>query len=396
MLMSQSARAGLAWAVLLASTSCSDHALPPRTQPSVALNPDELVTVTQHSLQTGPHIAGTLTARDRATITTQVSGAVRQVYAELGDTVRRGELLARIDPAGRDDAVRSAQASVTSAQQALALAKRQVARSESLVRSGALARHQLEVDRNAAALAQAQLRQAQAQLASAQHGLAETRVRSPMDGVVSVQAVYEGDVVNAGSELFVIIDPSSLRLEASLASSALPQLKVGTPVEFHLHDHAADSFHGEITRIAPAADPTTNQIAILASVPNADGRALAGLFAEGRVITETKTALAVPLSAIDWTGAAPNVAVIRAGHAQHVEIEIGETDDVQELVEVRSGLHRGDRVVVGPARVISTGTTVTVRGSPRSSPAPAADGDTTADATHQDAWHASQERTHRD
>ncbi|HKU38290.1 MAG TPA: efflux RND transporter periplasmic adaptor subunit, partial [Polyangiales bacterium] len=264
--------------ILALCAACGGGAEPAHanTPAPVVVDARDVAIAAEQVLRTGPRIAGTLQPREQATITAQVGGPVPVVDAELGDTVRKGQLLARIDPGGLVDALRSARARVGSAQHALQLARRQEARSAELEQQGALSQQQLEVDRNARALAQAQLEEARAALATAQHQLAETRIHSPLDGIVSVQAVHEGDVVTAGARLFNIIDPSSLRLEASVPSSALRDLRIGTPVEFQLHGQISDGCAGEITRIAPSADPSSGQIAILVSIPNTENRLLAG------------------------------------------------------------------------------------------------------------------------
>lgn len=336
----------------------------PRTPPQVVVQEGETAIATRRMLSTGPRIAGTLEPRERSAIAAQVGGPVLGIYAELGDSVKRGQLLARIDPNGLADAVRSAQAEVTSAEQALKLAVQQARRSRRLVQAGALAEHQLELDQNARALARAQLDRARAQLARARHSLADTRVRSPMDGVVSVQSVYAGDIVAAGARLFDIIDPTSLRLEASVPATMLPKLQVGMFVDFEVHGWPDVALQGEIVRIAPAADPTSGQITLLVSIPNVDGRVLAGLFAEGRVTANTQYALTVPTTALDWTGTRPTVTAILDGKAARAEVETGIVDEVQHLVAVLSGLQAGVRVVLGPARDIEPGTPVRIEAGP--------------------------------
>jgi membrane fusion protein (multidrug efflux system) len=326
----------------------------------VTLAPSDVAQARQRELQTGPWLSGRLQPREQATITAQVGGAVQFVGAELGDHVRRHQLLARIDPGGLSHAVRSARARVTSGQRALELAQHEAERSAELEHAGALAAQKVDADRNAAELARAQLDEARAQLASAQHSLSETQVRAPMDGVISVQAVYKGDVVSPGSRLFSVIDPSSLRLEASVPSSALGDLQRGGAVRFAVHGQPENEFQGEIERMGPAADPTSGQISLLIAIPNRDERVLAGLFAEGRVLAERTRALAVPLAAVDWTGTTPAVTRIRDAKAERIEVKTGLVDDVQQLVAITEGLNSGDTLVVGPARDIEPGTPVRI------------------------------------
>lgn len=329
----------------------------------VLLGPESTARAEVQSLRSGPRISGALEPRDQATITAELSGAVRELKAELGQKVQRGQVLVQIDPGQAPDAVRSARAALQSAEQALQLASSQVERSERLVKSGALAENQLEVDRNGAAAAQAQLQQAQAQLATANDALAHATVRAPMTGVVSVQRVHAGDIVVVGSPLLTVIDPSSMRLEAAVPASALADLAIGTKVEFEVRAAPDQVFEGSIERIAPAAEAATGLITILVSIPNTSGHVLAGLFADGRVALEAKDALAIPVSAMDRSADPPQVTRIRDQVAKRVPVELGMLDELKEQVEVRSGLREGDRVALGTARDIVSGTPVRLVGA---------------------------------
>ena len=105
--------------------------------------------------------------------------------AAEGQQVRRGALLARIEDQALGDAYKSAQSAVRSAEQALGVAEREAARTESLVKGGALAERELDTARNAVTAAQAQLEDARSRLASAAKQLGNLTIRSPLDGVVA-------------------------------------------------------------------------------------------------------------------------------------------------------------------------------------------------------------------
>jgi RND family efflux transporter MFP subunit len=353
---------GVVWASC--ANEPSETALVAAKQP-VLIGPESTARVEVRTLRSGPRISGALEARERATIIAEVTGAVRELNVELGQEVKEGQVLARIDPNESPEAVRSARAVVRSAEQALQLAQSQVERSQRLVDSGALATSKLEVDRNAAAAASAQVQQARAQLAAARESLARATIRSPIAGVVSAQPIHEGDIVAIGSPLLTVIDPSSIRLEAAVPASALPDLAIGTKVEFQVRSAPDQVFEGSITRIAPSAESATGLITILVSIPNTSGRVLAGLFADGRVAIESTDALAIPVSAIDRSSDPPQVTRIRDRVARQVPVELGVLDEVQELVEVRSGLRAGDRVVIGSTRDIVSGTPVRLVGFER-------------------------------
>jgi len=158
--------------------------------------------------------------------------------------------------------------------------------------------------------------------------------------------------------MFSVIDPSSMRLLASVPSEQLGALALGSPVQFEVRGYPGQKFEGKIERIAPAADPTTRQITVLVSIPNPGNRLIAGLFAEGQVASERREALVVPLSAVDVSGTTPHVLRVRGDQVERVDVVTGLTDERTERVEIRSGLNAGDLVLTGPARTVAPGTKV--------------------------------------
>jgi multidrug efflux pump subunit AcrA (membrane-fusion protein) len=124
-------------------------------------------------------------------------------------------------------------------------------------------------------------------------------------------------------------------------------------------------FTGRIERISPQADPTTRQVPIYVAIPNVGGRLVAGLFAEGRVVSSSATGLIVPLNAINTTDAEPWVLRVRNGTTERVAVAVGLRDPRREQVEVASGLDAGDTLLRGAAQGISPGTPVELTAAAR-------------------------------
>jgi RND family efflux transporter MFP subunit len=349
----------LAGLLLAAAAGCGRESseAPPSAPVAVQVGSENVAPVSMQDISTGPLISGTLMAERDATVRAEASGSVLQVTAAEGQAVRRGALLARIEDQALGDAHKSAQSAVRSAEQALGVAEREAQRTESLVRGGALAERELDTSKNAVTAAQAQLEDARSRLAAAAKQLGNLTVRSPMDGVVAARAVNEGDVVSPGTELYRIIDPRSMRLEASVPSESLAMIKVGLPVTFEVRGYPGQSFDGRIERIGPAADPVTRQVSIFVAIPNTGGRLVAGLFAEGRVAQESRRTLVVPLTAVNTDDPkAPWVLRAAGGKAERVPVVLGLRDEQTERVEITGGVKDGDRLLVGSARAITPGT----------------------------------------
>lgn len=337
------------------------------TEPAAAavveLDPSAVAVVRVEELRVGPTLTGALAAAREARLLAETNGTVLAVYADVGTRVRPGQLLARLESGTLAAGEEAAAAAVAAARVAVANAQRNVERTEALVRAGALAPRDLEAARQALQAAESQRAAAEAQLAQARRQVSRTQVRSPIAGIVAQRQVSPGDVVGPGALLFVVLDPTSLRLEGAVPATALPSLRVGAPVEITVQGYPGVRFRGRVTRIAPAVDPATRQVPIVVELANPEGRLAAGLFAEGRVLTQARSAPVIPLAAVDESGGTPSVLRVRGGRTERVTVTLGVRDDATERVEVVRGLAPGDTVLVGEAAALAPGTPVRVRRS---------------------------------
>ena len=338
----------------------------PETEPAdaaaeeVSIGVENVTVVQEEQLQAGPTISGSLQPENAAQVRAQTAGSVVQMLADKGQTVSRGQVLARIDDAAFSDAHISAQSAVRTAAQSLVVAQRNAERAEKLAAAGALAQRELEAARWNVSSAESQLADARARLALAQKQLAQTAIRAPMSGIVADATVNGGDVVQPGTPLFTIVDPRSMRLEGAVPSDQLAQVSVGMPVRFEVRGYPGRTFVGSVTRINPVADPMTRQVPIIVSIPNAGGQLVGGLFAEGRVTSEERTGLTIPISAVETSGTMPVVTRLKGGVIERVPVELGIRDEQGEKIEVVTGLAAGDTLVIGAARGITPGTHVRV------------------------------------
>jgi membrane fusion protein (multidrug efflux system) len=368
----KSAAVLLSLSALTALNACSkgDKASAAETAKSetMVVGPENITVAANGSIMTGPSISGTLEPDREAVLRAQVSGSVLQTYADQGQAVNAGTVLARIDASGIQDAYTSARAGLVSARNAADVAAKDLARNEKLLAAGAIAERDIDQSRRASIAAQAALEDANSRLATAEKAYRSTTVTAPFSGVVSERPVSAGDVVQPGTALFTVVDPSSMRLEASVPAEQLASIRIGVPVNFTVSGYPGRQFVGRITRINPTADPTTRQVRIYVSIPN-EGRALVGgLFATGRMSTATKMGLVVPQSAVDVRGSIPSVMRVKQGKAEKVQVQIGLTDKTSETIEVLSGLQPGDTLLLGAALGITPGTLIRIS-APAGSPA---------------------------
>lgn len=333
-----------------------------RAPVTVEIGRENIAVAAVRAMHVGPAISGTLEPRHSATLRAEVAGPVVETYVERGQSVQRGQALLRIDDTALREALLSAQSAARSAALALDNARRDLERSTTLEKAGAIAERDLEASQRALAAAEAQSADAHARLTAAREQVDKTRLAAPFGGVVSERPVNGGDVVQVGAALVTVVDPGSMRLEATVPAEQVASVRVGAPVTFTVNGYADRSFQGRVERVNPAADPATRQVRITVAVPNAGSRLVAGLFAQGSVSSETRSTLQVPASAVDQRGVTPVVLRLAHGRAEAVPVRIGLRDEVSGSYEILAGLAAGDTVLLGAAQGITPGTPVKVGG----------------------------------
>ncbi len=326
-------------------------------------------------ISTGPSLSGALIPERAATVRAQLAGSVVQTYAEQGQAVRAGTVLARLDQTALQEPYLSARAGLASANNSNDIAQRELARSQKLLAAGAISERDIDVSRRNAIAARAALEDARARLATAQKQLGNATITSPISGVVSERQASAGDVVQPGGALFTVLDPTSMRLEASIPADQLALVRVGVPVSFTVTGYPDRQFLGRVTRINPTADPATRQVRIYVSIPNSGRTLVGGLFANGRIAATAHNGIAAPVSAVDMRGTVPTVVRIKNGKAERVQVQLGIRDEGSERIEILTGVQAGDTLLLGAAQGITPGTPVRVS-NPNDKPiaAPAAAG----------------------
>lgn len=354
--------AGLALLVASLAACGGDNATAETAPAEITVNvgPEGIAVAAQTVLSVGPLLSGTLVAERTAQIRAEVSGAILAVNYDPGAAVTKGTSLGRIDDRAIQDAYLGARSGFTAAQSAADLSARELSRAERLHAAGALADRDLENARRADLGARSMLDDARARLSQAEKARDAANVLAPYDGIVSERFVNPGDIVNPGTPLFAIVDPSTMRLEAAVPASELSMVRVGYPVRFSVTGYPGRTFEGRISSVNPQADPQTRQVRLFIRIPNTGQRLVAGLFAEGRVASESRETLTVPALAVDERGLTPQVVRLKNGVTERVTVTMGARDGASDRIEITSGIAAGDTVLVGAALGITVGSRVKV------------------------------------
>ncbi len=359
------ARLVLAMALTVASLAgCSAHPAASTDAATarnpIQLGPENVAVVTSGVVRTGPVISGTLAPVRDAQIRAQIGGSVLQILAEQGQRVTTDQTLAQIDAAALRDSYLSAKSALASAQTAADYAARQTQRYDTLASAGAVSPRDRETVIQSNAQAQATLSDAQARLVAAGKQVAYTVVKAPFAGVVAERDVSAGDVVQPGTLLFTVVDPSALQLQASVPADQIAAVQAGQPVTFVLNGYGDRTFVGKVARISPMADPSTREVQVYATIPNPSNSLIAGLFATGRVVTDSARGLTAPIEAIDTRNLRPAVERVRGGRVEHLDVELGLRDVLANRVQILHGVVAGDTLLRGSAQGINPGSYVRV------------------------------------
>ncbi|HOB65358.1 efflux RND transporter periplasmic adaptor subunit [Ottowia sp.] len=295
---------------------------------------------------------GTVEAVRQAVVAAQVPGAVVALQVKVGDTVRAGQVLARIDARAAEQGAAASAAEVAAARAALDVAAQDLNRKRVLFQKNYIAKAALEQ-------AEAQYRSAQAQVnaQAAQAGAARTQtgfhtVNAPFDGVVSVLSVERGDMAMPGRALMTVYDPRALRVSAAVPAEALGEGARGARVQL---GDSAQPIEPSRVQVLPTVDAASLTRQVRADLPPATG-AVPGQFARlwlpgASNAVPAVPRLWVPAAAVVRRSEMTGVYVLGAqGAPQLRQVRLGPTQG--DRVEALAGLSAGERVVTQPQAVL--------------------------------------------
>jgi len=367
--MPQLSKIFVACAVLLAACAKGPDAPKTAAPPAQALllSAEDLVTVKNSALTSGPSITGSIQPERRADLRAEIQAVVLQVLKENGDNVKRGDLLVRLDDTAIRDALASAESASRSAALASEQAERQFDRMKTLRGSGmasAQALDDAEGRRNAAV---SESEAAKARVVLARQQMTRTEVRAPFDGVVTDRKVSPGDTATLGKELLKVIDPNSMRFEAMVSSDSIGDVKPGQGVHFRVNGYGDQEFAGKVRRVNPAANATTRQVEMLVDFIGEKQPRLAGLYAEGHLETSSKSSLTVPATAVVRDGDKSFSWRVKENKLQKVPLTVAERDQRSGDYVLSAGLAEGDQVIRHPTSLLKEGQAVQASAPAKSS-----------------------------
>jgi HlyD family secretion protein len=331
-------------------------------------------------LERGPMAAavaasGTLNAVATVPVGSQISGQVKDIYADFNTPVKKGQVMALIDPATFELRVNQTRADLDAAESAASVARSSLAGLQAEFGRMKIARDstreqlkavqaQIEVSQGQVQSAVAAVKQRDSLLRQAQIDLERTVIRAPVDGTVVLRNVAAGQTVAPSRQapvLFTIAqDLRDMQVEAAIDEADVGRLRVGLPATFAVDAFPRRNFNGEIQQIRKSLPNAQNAVSytVVISAPNPDLTLLPGMTANVRIVVENRdSVLKVPNAALRWRppGAAGvrepgigRVYVLEDGAPRPRDVRLGLTDgSTTELVA--GALTEGMEVVIGTA-----------------------------------------------
>ncbi len=297
---------------------------------------------------------GTLVAVQGVALGAEVPGRVREIAFESGASVKRGDVLVRLDTSAEEAQLASAVADAE-------FARATLERTSKLRRSEANAEADLDA-------AQAHAKQAEAAVANLRAIIAKKTIHAPFDGRVAMRQVNLGQILSPGTPIASLQEVSPIYVDFWLPQQALRDLKSGQGVQLHTDTFPDAVWRGEVTAVNPEVDPATRNVLVRATVANDDGRLRPGMFGNVEVLSSQKRpVLTVPATAVIYAPYGDSVFAIeqqkgQAGKAVEVVrqkfVRLGEKRG--DLVEVVSGLRAGETIVGSGGFKLRNGASVAV------------------------------------
>ncbi len=312
-------------------------------------------------------LPATLQAFSDAPIFARTSGYVAHWYADIGQHVSSGQVLAQIDSPDVDQQLIRARATLNQSQANLTLAGVTTERYHDLIKSNSVA--QQEVDQNNQNLAsqKAAVVFAAADVKQLEEQQGYEKVTAPFSGVVTARRTDIGDLINAGNsgtgaELFRLSKIDIMRIFVSVPEAYSEQIVTGLHVTVQLTELPNQTFDGQVARNNHAIDPTTRTLLVEVDVLNPGGKLLPGAYGQVHFKLASPTRpLIVPSGSILFQSAGPQVAIVTAKNTVELrKVVIGR--DFGNTMEITNGISSRDSVVASPPDYLVNGMPVTVQG----------------------------------
>ena len=305
-------------------------------------------------------ITGSLKAANSAIIKARVPGELQGLTVREGDSVKAGQVIARIEVTEYAARHQQAQDQADAAKTQIVIAQRQFDNNKALVDQGFISKTALDTSLATLNSAQATHRAALSNVDIAKKSMLDTVLRSPISGMVSQRLAQSGERVGVDTRVVEVIDISRMELEANISAADASSVKVGQTAVLQI-EGSATPVSSQVVRINPNTQAGSRNVLVYFSIAKASGLRQ-GLFAQGSLGTASVSALTVPLSAVRNDKPTPYVQILDGNIVKHVSVELAQrgevmTDGRSETVVAVKGIAENTQVLVGALGTVREGTT---------------------------------------
>lgn len=323
--------------------------------------PVELMEIKEQEVVEWIQAVGSVSADKHVSLSAEVGGKVAEVRVEVGDPVRTGDLLARLDAERLRIARDLARAEIEIATANLENSKREAQRETSLFEDNVSSQHSIDQAELKARIHSGQLEVARAALAVAERNLSDARIVSPIGGEITRRYIDEGELVQPGTPLFDIVNIDRVKVAVQVPERDITRIYDDQAAEIGVDGYPGIVFRGAVNTISAEADTQTHTFPVEILVVNdRQERLLPGFIGQVRIRGRTiEKAILLPQEVIVRRDGQPVVFVAASDRASARVVELGSVNRGKVLI--RKGLKPGDNVVITGHESLQDGARIRAR-----------------------------------
>jgi RND family efflux transporter MFP subunit len=288
---------------------------------------------------------GTVLAYQEVQISSEISGRIRKIHFDVGDSIKESDLLAEIDEESRLISVQKKRALLKRAEVAGKKSFKDAQKGSKLFKEGVISDSESDdflLDRQ---IADAELDLARAELLAAEKELRDTKIRAPFDGKIALKNVELGKLVTPGQSFFTLVDIKRVKIIINISELDIAKISAGSPAEVVLDSLSGETFSGKVETVGLKADDSTRTFPVEIVVLNDKEKLLPGMVA--RVTVKSKAprkAIVIPRAALRTVKGTRVAYVMSNGQIEQRRVYLG--TETEERVVVEKGLAEGEQLIV--------------------------------------------------
>lgn len=326
-------------------------------------SPADLAQAKRADLRQVVRLNGNIQPFNQSQLRAEVAAVINEISVRRGESVKKGQLLARLDTSDVSARMREKQSNLESARSALKLAEINREKAITLTQRGVKSQTALDEAENAWRNARANVAALEQQLTVARKSVNDTAIYAPIDGLVAERFVNPGERVAVDAKLFTIADLEMMEVEALVPARDVPQLRIGQKVVLHVEGFGDRNFDAHIERINPTAQSGSRSIPVYVLLKNPEHVLRGGMFGAGEaVLAEAPGVVAIPGEAVREENGASVVYVLKDNKLERRTVKIALRGSADGRIGIAEGVAENETVVATPGLRLNDGLAARIAG----------------------------------